>query len=232
MTSDKVIDGRLRIPGSIWSRLYGYQRTGVHWLWELHCQQAGGVVGDEMGLGKTIEMIAFLAGLRVSRLRSHVTRCVSHVTIGIVSCDLTCRELGLGPVLVVCPATVMHQWVSEFHTWWAPFRVAILHDTGTFSGGPKSALVANITECKTLFHTVWMNNFRAMRKIVSWRYFWCGKVYALILQRSWCPDNDVCWSEDLSRPSPPVQVGLRHSGRGTQDQEPRHRSHSRLQTGL
>ena len=71
---DKMIDGRLRVPGSVWSRLYGYQRTGVHWLWELHCQQAGGIVGDEMGLGKTIQMIAFLAALRVSRLRSHVTR--------------------------------------------------------------------------------------------------------------------------------------------------------------
>ena len=73
-TSDKVIDGQLRVPGSIWGRLYDYQQTGVRWLWELHCQQSGGVVGDEMGLGKTIEMIAFLAGLRVSRLRSHVTR--------------------------------------------------------------------------------------------------------------------------------------------------------------
>ena len=26
--SDKVLDGRLRIPGSIWSRLYAFQRTG------------------------------------------------------------------------------------------------------------------------------------------------------------------------------------------------------------
>lgn len=51
-----------------------YQQTGVKWLWELHCQQAGGIVGDEMGLGKTIQMIAFLAGLNVSNLRSHVTR--------------------------------------------------------------------------------------------------------------------------------------------------------------
>ena len=82
--SDKLIDGRLRVPRSIWSRLYGYQRTGVHWLWELHCQQAGGVVGDEMGLGKTIQMIAFLAALRVSRLRSHVTR---HVIEYERSCD-------------------------------------------------------------------------------------------------------------------------------------------------
>ena len=46
----------------------------------------------------------------------------------------------------------MHQWVSEFHTWWAPFRVAILHDTGSYSGGPKSSLIADITECN-LRHT-------------------------------------------------------------------------------
>ena len=51
-----------------------YQQTGVKWLWELHSQQAGGIMGDEMGLGKTIEMIAFLAGLKISNVRSHVTR--------------------------------------------------------------------------------------------------------------------------------------------------------------
>ena len=50
-----------------------YQQTGVRWLWELHGQQAGGIVGDEMGLGKTIQMIAFLAGLNISGLRSNVT---------------------------------------------------------------------------------------------------------------------------------------------------------------
>lgn len=50
-----------------------YQQTGVRWLWELHGQQAGGIVGDEMGLGKTIQMIAFLAGLNISGLRSDVT---------------------------------------------------------------------------------------------------------------------------------------------------------------
>ncbi|PIO33173.1 hypothetical protein AB205_0172680 [Aquarana catesbeiana] len=47
-----------------------YQQTGVRWLWELHCQQAGGILGDEMGLGKTIQIIAFLAGLSYSRIRT------------------------------------------------------------------------------------------------------------------------------------------------------------------
>lgn len=47
-----------------------YQQTGVRWMWELHCQQAGGILGDEMGLGKTIQVISFLAGLSYSKLRT------------------------------------------------------------------------------------------------------------------------------------------------------------------
>lgn len=43
------------------------------------------------------------------------------------------RYAGLGPTVIVCPATVMHQWVKEFHTWWPPFRVAVLHETGSFT---------------------------------------------------------------------------------------------------
>ena len=46
-----------------------YQKTGVSWLWELHRQQTGGIIGDEMGLGKTIQMITFLIGLATSGLQ-------------------------------------------------------------------------------------------------------------------------------------------------------------------
>lgn len=49
--------------------------------------------------------------------------------------NLNCfRYRGLGPSLIICPTTVMHQWVREFHTWWPNFRVAILHDSGAFEG--------------------------------------------------------------------------------------------------
>jgi len=41
----------------------------VRWLWELHGQQAGGILGDEMGLGKTVQVIGLLAGLHHSKLR-------------------------------------------------------------------------------------------------------------------------------------------------------------------
>ena len=62
---------------------FRYQKTGVRWLWELHCQEAGGIIGDEMGLGKTIQMIAFLAALKTSKLRSR-----EFPSVAIILCSL------------------------------------------------------------------------------------------------------------------------------------------------
>ena len=106
VTPDTEFDGGYRIPGDIYPSLFDYQKTGVQWLWELYSQQVGGIVGDEMGLGKTIQVIAFLAGRHYSK---KITK----------------------PIIVVAPATVMKQWVNEFHTWWPPFRVSILHTSGS-----------------------------------------------------------------------------------------------------
>ncbi|KAI8098665.1 SNF2 family N-terminal domain-containing protein [Halteromyces radiatus] len=100
--------GAMNVPGEIWQDLFDYQKTCVQWLWELHNQKVGGIIGDEMGLGKTVQIIAFLSGLYYSKI------------------------LGPGvPSLVVCPATVLKQWVEEFHRWWPPLRVAILHSSGS-----------------------------------------------------------------------------------------------------
>ena len=103
---DTQFEGGYRIPGDIYPSLFDYQKTGVQWLWELYSQQVGGIIGDEMGLGKTIQAIGFLAGLHYSK---KITK----------------------PIIVICPATVMKQWVNEFHTWWPPFRVSILHTSGS-----------------------------------------------------------------------------------------------------
>lgn len=46
--ADIEFEGGLRLPLRTWARLFGYQRTGVQWLWELHCQRQGGILGDEM----------------------------------------------------------------------------------------------------------------------------------------------------------------------------------------
>lgn len=103
---DAEFEEGFRIPGDIYPSLFDYQKTGVRWLWELYSQQVGGIIGDEMGLGKTIQVIAFLAGLHYSK---KITR----------------------PIIIVVPATLLSQWVKEFHTWWPAFRVSILHTSGS-----------------------------------------------------------------------------------------------------
>ena len=38
----------LFVPAWINDRLFAYQRTGLKWLWKLHLQQCGGIVGDQV----------------------------------------------------------------------------------------------------------------------------------------------------------------------------------------
>lgn len=111
---DHVVDEdmNLKLPGDIYSTLFGYQRTGVQWLVELYKQEVGGIIGDEMGLGKTVQLIALIAALHYSKKLKR-------------------------PVLIVAPATLLRQWVAEFHRWWPPLRVSILHSSGSGMMNPE-----------------------------------------------------------------------------------------------
>ncbi|CAK9437479.1 uncharacterized protein LODBEIA_P18570 [Lodderomyces beijingensis] len=104
--ADAKLNDTFKLPGDIYPSLFDYQKTCVQWLWELYSQKTGGIIGDEMGLGKTIQVISFLAGLHYSGLLDK-------------------------PVIVVVPATVLNQWVNEFHRWWPPLRCVILHSIGS-----------------------------------------------------------------------------------------------------
>ncbi|TKS85519.1 DNA excision repair protein ERCC-6 [Collichthys lucidus] len=70
------------------------------------------------------------------------------------------KYVGLGPTVIVCPATVMHQWVKEFHTWWPPFRVAVLHETGSFTSN-KEKLIPEIASC----HGILITSYSAVRNM-------------------------------------------------------------------
>ncbi|XP_031284408.1 protein CHROMATIN REMODELING 8 isoform X1 [Pistacia vera] len=103
-----TLEGGLKIPESIFSDLFDYQKVGVQWLWELHCQRAGGIIGDEMGLGKTIQVLSFLGALHFSSMYK--------------------------PSIVVCPVTLLRQWKREAQKWYPSFRVEILHDSAQDPG--------------------------------------------------------------------------------------------------
>lgn len=99
-----VLPGGFTLGARVNRKLYWYQRTGVRWMWELHQQGAGGILGDEMGLGKTVQLSAFLGGLHESGY--------------------------LTTALIICPATIIAQWVSELSTWAPKLRVVVLHRSG------------------------------------------------------------------------------------------------------
>lgn len=65
-----------------------YQRIGVAWLWHLYRHELGGILADEMGLGKTLQALALIECIRNQD-----------------KCDL--------PALVVCPASLVENWVRE-----------------------------------------------------------------------------------------------------------------------
>lgn len=98
-----TLEGGLKIPEAIFSKLFDYQKVGVQWMWELHCQRAGGIIGDEMGLGKTVQVLSFLGALHFSNMYE--------------------------PSIVVCPVTLLRQWKREAHRWYPKFHVKILHDS-------------------------------------------------------------------------------------------------------
>ncbi|CAK7346372.1 unnamed protein product [Dovyalis caffra] len=98
-----TLEGGLKIPEAIFRKLFDYQKVGVQWLWELHCQKAGGIIGDEMGLGKTIQILSFLGALHFSNMYK--------------------------PSIVVCPVTLLRQWKREAQKWYPRFHVELLHDS-------------------------------------------------------------------------------------------------------
>lgn len=98
-----TLEGGLKIPERIFRELFDYQKVGVQWLWELHCQRAGGIIGDEMGLGKTIQVLSFLGALHFSNMYK--------------------------PSIIVCPVTLLRQWKREAQKWYPKFHVELLHDS-------------------------------------------------------------------------------------------------------
>ena len=80
------------LPAELTATLRPYQVEGFHFLAHLAAQGFGGVLADDMGLGKTVQTLAWILHLRAA----------------------AAAEKALGfRVLVVCPKSVTHGWLSE-----------------------------------------------------------------------------------------------------------------------
>ncbi|KAL0405098.1 UNVERIFIED_CONTAM: Switch 2 [Sesamum latifolium] len=102
----------VQVPASVNSRLLEHQREGVKFLYNLYRNNHGGILGDDMGLGKTIQTIAFLAAVFGKSSEPDITPQKG--------------KLKKGPVLIICPSSVILNWESEFSKW-STFSVSVYH---------------------------------------------------------------------------------------------------------
>jgi hypothetical protein len=91
------------VPASLAPVLRDYQVYGFQWMKTLAYYQFGGILADDMGLGKTLQSIAFLVSV-LPEIR------------------------GLAqPALIVCPASLVYNWLNELQRF-APEVRAIIAD--------------------------------------------------------------------------------------------------------
>jgi superfamily II DNA or RNA helicase len=90
-------DVQAALDAKLWNVLRPYQAHGVEWLAGLAQQNLHGLLADDMGLGKTLQALGFCAWLRTSG-GSHGP-----------SFDGPEQR----PALVVCPSTLVTNWLRE-----------------------------------------------------------------------------------------------------------------------
>ena len=88
-------------PADLKGELRPYQQTGLKWLWTNVSKGFGACMADDMGLGKTIQVISLI---------------------------LKMKEEGKldKPVLVICPTTLMGNWIKEIQMF-APSLDAVVY---------------------------------------------------------------------------------------------------------
>jgi len=97
-------DAKLECPplGNLESVLRPYQKQGVAWLHFLRENGFGGILADEMGLGKTLQTLAFLRFVRE-------------------------KQPGAGPMLIVCPTSLVFNGAAEAKKFTPELKVLTLH---------------------------------------------------------------------------------------------------------
>ncbi len=87
-----VDDNDFEVPSSLNDIMRSYQKHGFLWLKTLASNGFGGILADDMGLGKTLQVISFLLSEHEEGLAA---------------------ERPMKPTLIVCPASLLYNWVSE-----------------------------------------------------------------------------------------------------------------------
>ena len=143
LQADAEKDAPFVTPKELAGRLRPYQEKGVTWLRFLLSRGLGSCLADDMGLGKTIQLLATL---------------------------LTAREAGeaIRPSLLVCPTSVVENWVQEAHRFAPTLSVAVHHGPERAAGDDFFALVKKTDLLVTTYSLA--HRDRALLTEVAWEY--------------------------------------------------------------
>ena len=91
-------------PETLKGELRPYQMTGLKWLWTNVTKGFGVCMADDMGLGKTIQIISLILKLKEENKLNK-------------------------PVLVICPTTLMGNWMKELQMFAPSLDAVVYHGT-------------------------------------------------------------------------------------------------------
>jgi len=139
-------DGAGNVPG-LNATLYSYQAGGVAWMHQMLAHTGGLILADEMGLGKTIQIISLF---------------------------LLAPPEHTSPALIVCPTTLIENWVRELRAF-APSLSVMVHRgpkrTGFHKDLQKTQIV--ITTYDTLV------NDNVIFAGIKWSFVVCDEAQAI-----------------------------------------------------
>src|SRR5207302_655846 len=118
------------LPDSVQAAMRPYQKAGFDFLCHLTRLKIGGVLADDMGLGKTLQTLAWLAWLREQNTKKPK------------------------PALVICPASVLHNWRREANRFTPHLKVLVLE-----SGAARHNLRKQIPQ-----HDLIVTNYALLRR--------------------------------------------------------------------
>ena len=118
------------LPKSLQAELRPYQKDGFDFLVHLVQVHLGGILADDMGLGKTLQTLTWLAWLKERNTKNHK------------------------PSLVICPASVLHNWRREAERFTPDMKVLVLE-----SGAARHNLRKQIPQ-----HDLIVTNYALLRR--------------------------------------------------------------------
>jgi superfamily II DNA or RNA helicase len=118
------------LPKTLQAELRPYQKDGFDFLAHLVQVKLGGILADDMGLGKTLQTLTWLAWLKERHTKNPK------------------------PSLVICPASVLHNWRREAERFTPGMKVLVLE-----SGAARHNLRKQIPQ-----HDIIVTNYALLRR--------------------------------------------------------------------